>query len=87
VNTLSDALIHYVGSGEKTGGFSRSLQTSPCIEKQSINPARDLGPRLAHAFLPIPCKGSSDWSYSGVPIFGPLCGAIIAAVFIRFTGI
>jgi glycerol uptake facilitator protein len=53
----------------------------------AINPARDLGPRLAHAFLPIPGKGSSDWSYSSVPIFGPLCGAIIAALFIRFTGI
>jgi glycerol uptake facilitator protein len=53
----------------------------------AINPARDLGPRLAHAFLPIPGKGSSDWSYASVPILGPLCGAIIAALFIRFTGI
>jgi len=53
----------------------------------AINPARDLGPRLAHTFLPIPGKGSSDWSYSGIPIFGPLCGAIIAALSIRFTGI
>lgn len=53
----------------------------------AINPARDVGPRLAHAFLPIPGKGSSDWPYAWVPIFGPICGAIIAALFIRWTGI
>ncbi|MBV8553223.1 MAG: aquaporin family protein [Acidobacteriaceae bacterium] len=53
----------------------------------AINPARDLGPRLAHSFLPIPGKKDSDWSYSWVPILGPLCGAAIAAVFIRLTGI
>ncbi len=53
----------------------------------AINPARDLGPRLVHAFLPIPGKGSSDWSYSPVPIFGPVCGAIIAGLFINWTGI
>jgi glycerol uptake facilitator protein len=53
----------------------------------AINPARDLGPRLAHSFLPIPAKGSSDWSYASVPILGPVCGAIVAAIFIRFAGI
>lgn len=53
----------------------------------AINPARDLGPRLAFSFLPIPGKGSSDWSYAVVPIAGPICGAVIAAVFIRLTGI
>ena len=53
----------------------------------AINPARDLGPRLAHTFLPIPGKGSSDWSYASVPILGPVCGAIVAAIFIRFAGI
>jgi glycerol uptake facilitator protein len=53
----------------------------------AINPARDLGPRLAHAFLPIPGKGTSDWSYASVPILGPVCGAIIAALFIKFAGI
>ncbi len=53
----------------------------------AINPARDLGPRLAHSFLPISGKGSSDWSYAAVPILGPICGAIIAALFIRWTGI
>ena len=45
----------------------------------AINPARDLGPRLAHAFLPIPGKRDSDWSYAWVPVFGPLSGAALAA--------
>jgi len=53
----------------------------------AINPARDLGPRLAHTFLPIPGKGTSDWTYAWVPILGPICGGIVAAVFIRLTGI
>lgn len=53
----------------------------------AINPARDLGPRLAHSFLPIPGKGSSDWSYASIPILGPICGAALAAVFIRLSGI
>lgn len=46
----------------------------------AINPARDLGPRIVHALLPIPNKGSSDWAYSWVPIAGPLVGAIIAGL-------
>ena len=45
----------------------------------AINPARDLGPRIAHAILPFPHKGSSDWAYSWVPVFGPIAGAFIAA--------
>jgi glycerol uptake facilitator protein len=45
----------------------------------AINPARDLGPRIAHAFLPIKTKGNSDWAYSWVPIVGPVIGAAIAA--------
>lgn len=49
----------------------------------AINPARDLGPRLAHAVLPIANKGTSDWSYALVPIFGPLIGGLIAGIFIR----
>jgi glycerol uptake facilitator protein len=54
----------------------------------AINPARDLGPRIAHALLPIPGKGSSDWSYSWVPIVGPIFGGIYGAVFYKalFTG-
>ena len=46
----------------------------------AINPARDLGPRTAHALLPIKDKGSSDWSYSWVPIVGPIVGALTAAL-------
>ncbi|WP_336500718.1 MIP/aquaporin family protein [Microbacterium paraoxydans] len=46
----------------------------------AINPARDLGPRIAHAILPIQGKGSSDWSYSWVPVVGPLIGGVIAAL-------
>jgi glycerol uptake facilitator protein len=45
----------------------------------AINPARDLGPRIMHALLPIKGKGSSDWSYSWIPVVGPVIGAIIAA--------
>jgi glycerol uptake facilitator protein len=52
----------------------------------AINPARDFGPRLMHTFLPIAGKGTSDWSYAWVPIFGPVAGGIVAAVFIRWTG-
>ncbi|WP_022871673.1 MIP/aquaporin family protein [Nesterenkonia alba] len=46
----------------------------------AINPARDLGPRIAHALLPIPNKGSSDWSYSWVPVLGPVLGGLLAGV-------
>ncbi|MFC7307573.1 MIP/aquaporin family protein [Streptomyces monticola] len=46
----------------------------------AINPARDLGPRIAHAVLPIPNKGSSDWSYSWVPVAGPLIGGALSGV-------
>ncbi|GAA2023268.1 MIP/aquaporin family protein [Agromyces tropicus] len=44
----------------------------------AINPARDLGPRIAHAFLPIAGKGGSDWSYSWVPVVGPIIGGVLA---------
>lgn len=44
----------------------------------AINPARDLGPRIAHAVLPIGNKGTSDWAYSWVPVVGPMVGAIVA---------
>jgi len=46
----------------------------------AINPARDLGPRIAHAVLPIPGKGDSDWSYSWVPVLGPIVGGVLGAV-------
>jgi glycerol uptake facilitator protein len=45
----------------------------------AINPARDLGPRIMHALLPF--KGSSDWSYSWIPVLGPVIGTSLAALF------
>ena len=46
----------------------------------AINPARDLGPRIMHAILPIKGKGSSDWGYSWIPIAGPIIGSLLAAL-------
>ena len=46
----------------------------------AINPARDLGPRLVHAILPIRGKGSSDWGYSWIPVVGPLIGGALAGI-------
>lgn len=45
----------------------------------AINPARDLGPRLAHAFLPVPSKRDSDWGYAWVPVVAPITGGLLAA--------
>jgi glycerol uptake facilitator protein len=50
-----------------------------------INPARDLGPRIAHWILPIAGKGDSDWKYASVPVAGALLGAALAGAFIRMT--
>jgi glycerol uptake facilitator len=50
----------------------------------AINPARDLGPRIAHAILPIAGKGTSDWSYAGIPVFGPLVGGALAGLLVKF---
>jgi len=46
----------------------------------AINPARDLGPRIAHAVLPIPGKGDSDWSYAWIPVVGPIIGGILGGL-------
>jgi len=51
----------------------------------AINPARDLSPRIAHAVLPIPGKGSSDWSYAWIPVLGPALGASFAAVLVKLV--
>jgi glycerol uptake facilitator protein len=50
----------------------------------AINPARDFGPRLAHALLPIKHKGSSDWSYAWIPILGPILGGLLAVMLDNF---
>lgn len=47
----------------------------------AINPARDLGPRIAHALLPIAGKGDSDWGYAWIPVVGPIIGGVLAALF------
>jgi glycerol uptake facilitator protein len=52
----------------------------------AINPARDFGPRLAHAVLPIAGKRDSDWSYAWIPIVGPLIGGVVGAVLFRAVG-
>ncbi|WP_277208182.1 MIP/aquaporin family protein [Isoptericola croceus] len=69
IGPLAVALL-VVGIGASLGGPTG----------YAINPARDLGPRIAHALLPIRGKGSSDWSYSWVPIVGPLTGGALAGV-------
>ncbi|RXR19436.1 aquaporin family protein [Flavobacterium amnicola] len=46
----------------------------------AINPARDLGPRIMHALLPIKNKGTSDWRYSWIPVVGPICGGLLAVL-------
>jgi len=53
----------------------------------AINPARDLGPRLAHAVLPIAGKGGSDWSYAPIPVIGPLLGGAIAGLLLRLLAV
>ena len=50
----------------------------------AINPARDLGPRIVHALLPIKNKRDSDWSYAWVPVMGPIAGGVLAALLFRF---
>lgn len=54
----------------------------------AINPARDLGPRIAHCLLPIAGKGSSDWSYAWIPVVGPVIGGVLGALFFKvFFGV
>lgn len=52
----------------------------------AINPARDLGPRIAHAVLPIAGKGGSDWRYSWIPVVAPISGGVVGAVLFRIVG-
>lgn len=56
-------------------GFSLGATTG-----YAINPARDLGPRIIHALLPIPNKGDSDWSYAWIPVLGPILGGVAGAL-------
>ncbi|MEU7158611.1 MIP/aquaporin family protein [Streptomyces chrestomyceticus] len=69
INVLLVALL-VVGIGLSLGGPTG----------YAINPARDLGPRIAHALLPIPNKGTSDWPYAWIPVAGPLIGAVLSGL-------
>jgi glycerol uptake facilitator protein len=53
----------------------------------AINPARDLGPRIAHALLPVAGKGSSYWGYSYIPVIGPLVGGALAGLLVKFLAL
>jgi glycerol uptake facilitator protein len=53
----------------------------------AINPARDLGPRVIHALLPIAGKGPSEWNYAMIPVVGPVIGALLAGLVVRFAAI
>ncbi|MFZ5592022.1 MAG: MIP/aquaporin family protein, partial [Bacillota bacterium] len=53
----------------------------------AINPARDLGPRIAHFVLPIPGKGDSDWGYAWVPVVGPVIGGLLGAIVSKAIGL
>ena len=53
----------------------------------AINPARDLGPRIAHALLPVAGKGSSDWGYAWVPVLAPIAGGIAGAQFFKLLNL
>ena len=53
----------------------------------AINPARDLGPRIAHAVLPISGKGGNDWGYAWIPVVGPIIGGILAVLFLNLFNI
>lgn len=76
IGPLAVALV-IIGIGASLGGPTG----------YAINPARDLGPRIAHAVLPIKGKGDSDWSYSWVPVVGPLIGAVVAVVLVYLFSI
>jgi glycerol uptake facilitator protein len=53
----------------------------------AINPARDLGPRIAHAVLPVAGKGGSDWGYAPIPVIGPLIGGALAGLLLRVLAV
>jgi glycerol uptake facilitator protein len=53
----------------------------------AINPARDFGPRIAHAILPVAGKGGADWGYAGIPVIGPLVGGALAGWLLRMAGV
>lgn len=84
--------LMFIGTNEFTGGLNPlvvgALITAIGLSLgaptgYAINPARDLGPRIAHALLPIAGKGSSDWEYSWIPVVGPILGGVYGALFYK----
>jgi glycerol uptake facilitator protein len=82
--------ILFIGANEFTDGLNPLIvgllivaigMSLGATTGYAINPARDLGPRIAHAILPIPGKGGSDWGYSWVPVVGPGIGGIYGGLF------
>jgi glycerol uptake facilitator protein len=81
--------VFYIAAPAQTNGAMDALPVSILVlgiglgmggpTGYAINPARDLGPRIMHAILPIKNKGGSDWTYAWVPVLGPIIGAAIAA--------
>ncbi len=95
---MSDPIIEIDGTTESRVGLG-SLDALPVgllvfaiglslggTTGYAINPARDLGPRIAYAFLPIPDKGKIDWKYALIPLLGPLAGAAIAVLLFVLIG-
>lgn len=76
IGPLAVALV-IVGIGASLGGPTG----------YAINPARDLAPRIAHAVLPIPGKGGSNWGYAWIPVVGPIIGAVLAVVVVYAFGL
>ena len=81
--------ILFIGANEFTAGLNPLIVGALIVSIGlslggttgfAINPARDLAPRIAHFLLPIPGKGSSDWSYSWIPVIGPLIGGLLGAL-------
>ena len=65
---------------------TNQLQFLGATTGYAINPARDLGPRLAHALLPISGKGGSDWGYAPIPVLVPFIGAALGGLVLRVLG-
>ena len=63
----------------------KTLASRGRMHGYAINPARDLGPRLVHAILPIPGKGSSNWTYAPIPIVGDLAGGALAGLLLHYA--
>lgn len=80
-NTFADGITPFI-VGVLVWGIGLSLGGTTGY---AINPARDLGPRIAHAVLPIPGKGGSDWGYSWIPVVGPIIGGVLGALFFKAT--